>query len=294
MQNRPFDDISVSYSEITFPEDFPIAFTRHLQRYQSGAALHFHNGIEIGVCREGSGLFFIDNRIIPFGPGDVSVIFSDQPHIAQSPNENPSSWSFLTVDAERLFCDMSASQFRKVQAAINGKHCLSGILPGAEYKEISSLVLMIFDELENQGRDYRLAVKGLMLSFLLMVSRLSANGRAENGADCAAAEDIMLLSPAISHICAHYGEDISVPELAKLCSLSVTHFRRLFRRTMGRAPSEYLLEVRMRMARSLLRSTGISVAEVALSIGYGSISSFNRHFKQNCGVSPREYRRGSV
>ena len=290
MQNRPYDDISVSYSEITFPEDFPIAFTRHLQRYQSGEALHFHNGIEIGLCREGSGLFFIDNRIIPFGPGDVSVIFPDQPHIAQSPNENPSSWSFLTVDAERLFCDISASQFRKVQAATNGKHCLSGILPVTEYKEISSIVGMIFDELEKQQTEYRLAVKGLMLSLLLMVSRLSADESRESGASSAAA-DIMLLSPAISHICSHYGEDISVPELAKLCNLSVTHFRRLFRRTMGRAPSEYLLEVRMRMARSLLKSTEISVAEVALSIGYGSISSFNRHFRQNCGVSPREYRK---
>ncbi|MBO4366129.1 MAG: AraC family transcriptional regulator, partial [Clostridia bacterium] len=62
MQNRPFEDISVSYSEIDFPEDFPIAFTRHVQRYQSGGALHFHNGIEIGICHEGTGLFFIDNR----------------------------------------------------------------------------------------------------------------------------------------------------------------------------------------------------------------------------------------
>lgn len=289
MQNRPLEDVSISYCEIDFPEDFPISFIAHLQRYQSGGALHFHNGIEIGICHEGSGVFFIDNRIIPFGPGDVSVIFPDQPHIAQSPDENPSRWSFLTVDAERLFCDMSASQFRRVKAAIEGGHCLSGILPGAEYKEISSLVGMIFKELEDKQNDYRLAVKGLMLSLLLMVARLSG-ADAESGTG-AAAEDIMLLSPAVSHICAHYGEPVSVPELAKLCNLSVTHFRRLFRRTMGRAPSEYLLEVRMRMARSLLKSTGLSISEVAMSTGYDSISSFNRHFKQNCGVSPREYRK---
>lgn len=291
MQNRPYEDVSVSYSEITYPEDFPIAFTRHLQRYQSGGALHFHNGIEIGICHEGSGVFFIDNRIIPFGPGDVSVIFPDQPHIAQSPNENPSRWSFLTVDAERLFCDMGADQFRRVQAAVNGGHCLSGILSGGEYKEISSLVGIIFKELEEQRSDYKLSVKGLMLALMLMVARLS--GGEESGPDIAAAEDIMLLSPAVNHISARYGEEITVPQLAKLCNLSVTHFRRLFKRTMGRSPSEYLLEVRMRMARSLLKSTNISVSEVALSIGCGSISSFNRHFRQNCGSSPREYRKKS-
>ena len=289
MQNRPYEGISVSYCEIAFPEDFPISFVRHLQRYRSGDALHFHNGIEIGICHEGSGVFFIDNRIIPFGPGDVSVIFPDQPHIAQSPDENPSRWSFLTVDAERLFSNMGADQFRRIKAAVNGRHCLSGILPGAEYKEISSLVAMIIKELEEQQNDYRLVVKGLMLSLFLMAARLSgANDESASGAD---AEDIMLLSPAVNHICAHYGEELSVPELAKLCNLSVTHFRRLFRRTMGRAPSEYLLEVRMRMARNLLKSTSLSVSEVAMRTGYGSFSSFNRHFRQSCGASPREYRK---
>ena len=288
MQNRPYEGISVSYSEITFPEDFPIAFTRHLQRYQSGGALHFHNGIEIGICYEGTGLFFIDNRIIPFGPSDVSVIFPDQPHIAQSPDESPSLWSFLTVDAERLFCDMSADPFRAVRSAVNGKHCLSGILPGSEYPSLSSLVRILFEELERGETDYRLSVKGLMLSVLLMVSRLSEEDETEKENT---PEDLIRLSPAINRICANYREDVTVPELARLCSLSVTHFRRLFRRTMGRTPSEYLLEVRMRTARSLLKATEMPISEVSMSIGYDSLSSFNRHFKQSNGISPREYRR---
>ena len=289
MQNRPFEDISVSYSEIEFPEDFPIAFTRHVQRYQSGGALHFHNGIEIGICHEGTGLFFIDNRIIPFEPGDISVIFPDQPHIAQSPNERPSLWSFLTVDAERLFCDMSAEQFRAIRSAVNGEHRLSGILPGWEYASLSSLVRILFEELEKGGPNYQLSVKGLMLSVLLMVSRRSESK--EISLSKTPSKDLIRLSPAISHICANYREDIAVPELAKLCNLSVTHFRRLFYRTMGRPPSEYLLEVRMRMARSLLKSTEMPVSEVSMSIGYDSLSSFNRHFKQNNGISPREYRK---
>lgn len=289
MQKRPYGGISVSYSEITFPEDFPVAFTRHVQRYQSGEALHFHNGIEIGICYEGTGLFFIDNRILSFGPGDVSIIFPDQPHIAQSPDANPSRWSFLTVDTERLFCDMSTDQFHAVRSAVSGRHFMSGILPGAEYRNLSALVRILFEELESTEPNHKLSAKGLILSILLMASRLSEDG-SEQSSDRAPSEEILLLSPAISHICSHYPEDVTVPDLAKLCNLSVSHFRRLFHRTMGRSPSEYLLEVRMRMARSLLKATAIPISEVSMIIGFGSLSSFNRHFKECNGISPREYR----
>ena len=291
MQNRPLETFSVSYSEITLPEDFPVAFTRHLQRYQSGA-LHFHNGIEIGICYEGTGLFFIGSRILPFGPGDVTVIFPDQPHIAQSPDDRPSKWSFLTVDAERMYCDMTAEQFRPVRSLIDGSHRdFPGLLPGSEHPVISHLTEMIFTELEGQGADYRLSVKSLMLSLLLMVARLPEIGRPDDGKRGAETSGMLLLSPAVSHICSHYGEEITVTELARLCSLSVTHFRRVFRNTMGRSPSDYLLEVRMRMARSLLKSTDCSVSEVAMRTGYRSISSFNRQFRQSYHMSPREYRK---
>ena len=291
MQNRTSGEVSVFYYEVEFPESFPVAFTRHLQRYQSGDSLHFHNGLEIGYCHQGSGLFFVDHHIIPFGAGDTSFIFADQPHIAQSPDEDPSYWSFLTVDVERLLCDLSVPCYQPIAEMLFSRPDMPSILKKEEHESISTLVKTIFEELEAQQPNYQLTVKGLIWSLLLMLLRLADDGGDTEHKKPASTNEMIRLSPAINHICAHYREKISIPELAKMCHVSDTHFRRLFRETLGVTPSAYLLKVRMRMAKSMLKSTDITVSEVALCVGYETLSSFNRHFLAFNNMTPTEYRK---
>ena len=59
---------------------------------------------------------------------------------------------------------------------------------------------------------------------------------------------------------------------------------------MKYTPFEYLYNIRIKMATILLEKQDFSIMEIALQVGYFSITSFNRHFKRIKGVTPKEWR----
>ena len=87
--------------------------------------------------------------------------------------------------------------------------------------------------------------------------------------------------------------DGSVPlkDVARECRLSVSHFSRAFRRTMGVAPHNWLLTRRIEVAKEKLRNSGLSLSEVALACGFADQSHLTRVFTGMVGVSPGAWRR---
>lgn len=101
--------------------------------------------------------------------------------------------------------------------------------------------------------------------------------------------EYLSILPAISYISAHYAENINSKQLADICYLSQTHFRRLFKEAIGTSPLDYTYQVRVAAAKALLRTKKMSVSEIALEVGYTSQTSFNKHFKRFTGKTPKEY-----
>jgi AraC-like DNA-binding protein len=87
--------------------------------------------------------------------------------------------------------------------------------------------------------------------------------------------------------------DGSVPlkEVARECRLSVSHFSRAFRRSMGVAPHNWLLIRRVEVAKEKLRNTQLSLSDVALACGFADQSQLTRVFTGMVGVSPGAWRR---
>lgn len=97
--------------------------------------------------------------------------------------------------------------------------------------------------------------------------------------------------PAKEYIDRHVQEPVSLGELAALCGMSVTHFRRLFRRVFQRTPMEYRDQVRLWHAKDYLLGNVCSLREVAERCGFEDVNYFSRFFKKHTGVSPSRFRR---
>jgi AraC family transcriptional regulator len=97
---------------------------------------------------------------------------------------------------------------------------------------------------------------------------------------------------ALQFIHAHYTRDLSLNEIAKAVSLSPFHIARLFKQSLGVSPHQYLIQLRVNSARSLLAagSGERSLAEVASAVGFADQSHLTRHFKRIVGVTPRQFR----
>jgi len=85
-------------------------------------------------------------------------------------------------------------------------------------------------------------------------------------------------------------EATDLSKLARAAGLSKHHFLRVFRRSVGMTPHQYLLRTRMaRVARRLAGSKD-PVISVALDAGFGDLSTFNARFRATFGMTPIQYR----
>ena len=89
----------------------------------------------------------------------------------------------------------------------------------------------------------------------------------------------------------HVAEEFDLARLAAQAGLSKFHFHRLFKSATGVSPSRYHLNLRMDVARRLLRETPKSVLAIALEVGYANPSHFAQLFRRETGLSPSNYRR---
>ena len=96
----------------------------------------------------------------------------------------------------------------------------------------------------------------------------------------------------VAFLNAHYAENISVEQLARLSHYSVAQFRKLFQRLMHMPPSAYVVQVRINAAKALLRTTDWRIADIAAETGFCDHSHFIKTFRAMTALTPTEFRRG--
>lgn len=84
---------------------------------------------------------------------------------------------------------------------------------------------------------------------------------------------------------------VRLAELAAACDLSVSHFVRAFKETVGAPPHRWLLERRIELAKVFLRNGERTIAQIAVECGFYDQSHMSRVFKQHVGAAPTEWRR---
>jgi AraC family transcriptional regulator len=89
-------------------------------------------------------------------------------------------------------------------------------------------------------------------------------------------------------------EDLSLDEMAQSVGLSTAHFARMFRKSMGQTPHQFVLHQRLARAKAMLRAPDARVLDVALSCGFKTQQHFSQAFRGVWGVSPTEYRQDII
>ena len=95
----------------------------------------------------------------------------------------------------------------------------------------------------------------------------------------------------VAHLNAHYADSVSIDQLARISHYSVAQFRRLFTKLMRMSPSEYVTQVRITAAKTLLKTTDRLIADIAAETGFCDHSHFIKSFRRATGLTPNEFRR---
>ena len=102
-------------------------------------------------------------------------------------------------------------------------------------------------------------------------------------------KEFYAIAPALDHLTREPCTHETVADLAKICHISESGFRSLFKKYSGKTPSEYCLEQKMKRARKLLRSNLYSVSQVAELLGFSDPGYFCKVFKKENGLSPKAF-----
>lgn len=84
-------------------------------------------------------------------------------------------------------------------------------------------------------------------------------------------------------------QEKSIEEIAEMCHVSPSCFRRLFRKYSGVSPVRYQINVKLTHAKRLLQTNTMSVSEISDALGFYDTAYFSKLFKKHVGVSPKEY-----
>jgi AraC-like DNA-binding protein len=87
-----------------------------------------------------------------------------------------------------------------------------------------------------------------------------------------------------------YAAPLDIPSLARVAHVSKAHFIRTFSATFGETPHRYLQRRRIERAMFLLRDTERSVTDICLDVGFNSLGTFSRTFREIVGETPQSYR----
>lgn len=281
---------NIFYRHFDLPSHFPVIGLlgdswKH--PYVPPTRLHFHNCLEIGYFYEGSGTFYLADQSVSFSAPCIILAPPNIPHVHASAEGVVTGAKWLYVDPGAMASELSprlTGMIAEYQRTLNTGFC---VLSAQEHPQLLFLLETIIHEMESPQVHSHHVVRELFCALFLMLLRTMP---ATEQTPTHIVSQLGALSPAITYIAENYMNSISIDHLAELCHLSTSHFRRIFKKTLGWTPLDYIQIIRIDHACSLLYNFDLTITEVSLQVGYPSPSSFNRQFHSIHGISPNQWR----
>jgi AraC-like DNA-binding protein/mannose-6-phosphate isomerase-like protein (cupin superfamily) len=286
------------YRSLCWQEDQPLAILHQYFENGSDTGLYQHvDFYALYVIRSGRGIHVINNHPYPIRGGDVYIT---------PPGSIVGYRDYHTLRAE-AFCfqaqlfsdeelDALSAQAGFHNIIIQGKdHPVENVpdyqmhLSPTDYKLVEVLVEEILAETRRGEKVSVLLVRALLFRMLVFLARARTEAVDVNRVEAGTSVSVALANTL--RICeSRFNEDLTVPQLAALAFLSPSHFSELFTREVGQPPATYLRGLRLAHAQSLLRTTHLSITEIAQQSGFGGSAQLSRVFKSALNLTPREYR----
>lgn len=157
--------------------------------------------------------------------------------------------------------------------------------------EVIDTLTALRHELLTGGPGGRLCAESLANVLVVQLIRQRSNRQGSNGVIRGSGGRLArhALREVEEYIHAHLDQNVALADLAAVAHLSEFHFARLFKQTTGLPPHQYVIHRRIERAKRLITARRLSLAQVAIAVGFSDQSQLTRHFKRLVGVTPKRF-----
>lgn len=248
--------------------------SKHDERYAYN--VHHHEQAQLLYVIEGKGTIVLEDAAFDLMPDTAAMIVPFTQHAVSS--DSHLTLLVLTYGNnsvhEPMLREWQAHDFHKSRVLkLNALH-------GNELRLL--LRKLLFEE-HRQDRFSSWAMRIHLHEIMLLLARAASVSQITD-ANSLRAERVR------QYIDTHYYEIMSSRELAARLGMSVRHLDATFKEQYRITPMQYLTEVRIGVAKKLLRESDKDIASICFEIGYESLATFYRTFKNVAQLSPNQYR----
>lgn len=251
--------------------------------------LHFHNLMEIGICHDGEGVMILDEREIPYHPGMLSVIPHNYPHTTNSANGTISYWEYIFFEPEYVLQEAYPNNQALRTQMLQRVSRSAFLMEAEEAAEMRDIMCTILKLQKEKKEFYRECTRAQLAALTLLIARLNQKRTNAEMKELGAGGEQIL--SALYYIERQYMYPIKIEELAKICNMSETNFRRVFGAATNMKPVDYINMIRVQNACKMMKNSCDSMKDIAVKSGFGTVSTFNRDFKKILGTSPYQWKK---
>lgn len=234
---------------------------------------HYHNVFEIYFLERGNCRYFVNDKSYEVTEGDVilipegtihKTIYDDHPH-----------------HRRLIYCSAHYIPTAVIEDLPSMLYLYRNPAVTRELSEIFDRIAREYNSPDSYSDDVIQNYTHLLFYLLARNKNSKIETKSLN----------MYALQAVAYINEHYASDIRLSTMAKMCSMSMEHFSRTFKREIGFGFSEYLTMIRLQKAEQMLKSSEHRpIAQIAYDCGFNDSNYFSEKFKQIYGMPPVKYR----
>jgi len=270
---------------VSYTEHFGIRL--YLNREAENYPMHWHTAAEIILPLENTYTVVANDKRYLLQPGDILAIPPGELHEIVAPDSG-----------ERIILQFDYSLLYNLKGFDSTFHLLRPccLISARENEELARTLRALLLELKDEyfGRSVlkEASAYALLIQAFILIGRnvLDGERRANPLNGRRAHRNIDKFLRVCTYMNEHCTEDIRVDELARLAGFSKFHFMRLFKQFIGVSYYDYLGQHRIMHAEKLLIDPNLSITEVAMRSGFGSLATFHRAFKAYKKCTPTQYK----
>jgi len=241
------------------------------------STLHTHPFTELFYVVDGKGEFNIQGQRFPVKPNDFVIINPQVEHTELSSPDEPLEYIVLGING---------LSFSNLTPVSEGGHPFSFFNLRDEQKDILRYLNAMVQEATSQSMSYELVCHNLLEILLIKILR-HQHFDLEVGKQSKATKDISFIK---HYLETYYHESIQLEDRASMTHLSRFYISHSFKKEIGMSPMEYLIDIRIKESKILLRTTNYSISQVADIVGFTTPTYFSKQFRKSTGISPTDYR----